>query len=312
MKKIVLFLSLAMFTFCTYAQDVNSSEELGKKKEINEIKLSEQAHYAEVVIEMVTDDNEAVSLAQQQSIALLQTHVIEIFAKRLNMSKEDVREIWNVIDDKCQNIEVRKGDLLRVFSYMAKDALKGWLGNKKVKSLTPEDSLILFGPEEVDESNTKSILAKEEKVIDLKENLIKIEENNEEAKVEVIAEGEKKIEPEVITPEPTIEPQPEPQPEKKEVIVPELCKNMIKQGNFKALGIFLEQEKNKQKLMYGGASKMHYQSKCYMIAIDKSSQQIAAVLDKGDAQRMNFMTCEMDNMENYRGGKYAVIFVQEY
>ncbi len=311
MRKIVLFLSLAMSIFSTYAQDANSSEELGKKKEINEIKLSEQAHYAEVVIEMVTDDNEAVSLAQQQSIALLQTHVIEIFAKRLNMSKKDVQEIWDVIDDKCQNIEVRKGDLLKVFSYMAKDALKGWLGNKKVKPLSPEDSLILFGPTEVDDSKIKSILSTEEKVVNLGNNLIKVDEKKEEAKGTV--------QPEVVIPKPTEKPKPEskpepkvePKPEKKEVVIPELCQNIIKQGNLKALGIFLNQEKSKQKLMYGGASKMHYQSKCYMIAIDKSSELIVAVLDKGDARRMNFMTGEMDNMENYRG-KYAVIFVQEY
>ena len=271
MKKIVLLLSLALSAFSTYAQEANDPEELEKKKEINEIKLSEQAHYAEVVIEMVTDDNEAVSLAHQQSLALLQTHVIEVFAKRLNMSKQDVREIWSVIDDKCQNIEIQRGDLLRVFSYMAKDALKGWMGNKKVKPLSPEDSLILFGP--------KEIIVEQEPIV-----------------------------PDTIDPGPN----PEPKPEPLEVVVPELCKNMIKQGNAEALTKYLNYEKSKQTLMYGNASTMHYQSKCYMIAIEKSTLKIAAVLDKGDARRMNFMTGEMDNMENYRGGKYAVIFVQEY
>ena len=291
MKKIVLLLSLALSAFSTYAQEANGPEELEKKKEINEIKLSEQAHYAEVVIEMVTDDNEAVSLAHQQSLALLQTHVIEVFAKRLNMSKQDVREIWSVIDDKCQNIEIQRGDLLRVFSYMAKDALKGWMGNKKVKPLSPEDSLILFGP--------KEIIVEQEPIVP-----------------DTIVPKPEPIVPDTIDPGPKPGPipgpKPEPKPEPLEVVVPELCKNMIKQGNAEALTKYLNYEKSKQTLMYGNASTMHYQSKCYMIAIEKSTLKIAAVLDKGDARRMNFMTGEMDNMENYRGGKYAVIFVQEY
>lgn len=62
---------------------------------------------------------------------MLQAHVIEVFAKRLHMEPKDVQEIWDVIDDKCQNIVVRKGDLFRVFSYIVKDAVG--LGRKKPK-----------------------------------------------------------------------------------------------------------------------------------------------------------------------------------
>lgn len=130
MKKILIFAMLAICSIGMNGQDLGSQDEVSKKKEINGIKLSEEAVYADV-IEMATDDNEAISLAQQKSINLLQTHVIEIFAKRMNMSKADVQEIWNVIDDKCQNIVVRKGDLLRVFSYIMKDAIG--LGPKKPK-----------------------------------------------------------------------------------------------------------------------------------------------------------------------------------
>ena len=122
-----------MMAICSvniYGQELTDEEAQSKKKEINGIKLSEEAVYADVV-ELALDDNEAISLAQQKSINLLQTHVIEIFAKRMNMSKADVQEIWDVIDDKCQNIVVRKGDLLRVFSYIMKDAIG--LGPKKPK-----------------------------------------------------------------------------------------------------------------------------------------------------------------------------------
>lgn len=123
------------------AQDT-AEEEARKKAEINEIKLSENTIYADV-IEMVTDDNEAVSLAQQKSMNMLQMHVIEMFAKRMKMPPEDVQEIWDVIDDKCQNIVVKKGDLFRVFTYIVKDAVG--LGRKKPKKgdvekyLTPDE-----------------------------------------------------------------------------------------------------------------------------------------------------------------------------
>ena len=130
MKKTVIFAMMALCSLGMSGQDLSGQDETSKKKEINGIKLSEEAVYADV-IEMATDDNEAISLAQQKSINLLQTHVIEIFAKRMNMSKADVQEIWDVIDDKCQNIVVRKGDLLRVFSYIMKDAIG--LGPKKPK-----------------------------------------------------------------------------------------------------------------------------------------------------------------------------------
>jgi septal ring factor EnvC (AmiA/AmiB activator) len=110
------------------AQDVLTPEDEAKKKDINQIKLSEMAVYSDVVQEATSED-EALSLAQEKSIQMMQTHVVEICAKRLHMDKKDVQEIWDVIDDKCQNIVVKKGDLFRVFTYIMKDALH--LGPKK-------------------------------------------------------------------------------------------------------------------------------------------------------------------------------------
>ena len=127
------------------AQEQVPEDEAAKRAEINEIKLSENAIYADVV-EMVSDDNEAVSLAQQKSINMLQAHVIEVFAKRLHMEPKDVQEIWDVIDDKCQNIVVRKGDLFRVFTYIVKDAIG--LGRRKPKEGDVEKYLMAKEEEE--------------------------------------------------------------------------------------------------------------------------------------------------------------------
>ena len=126
MRAYKLYLSAFLLLCCmhTAAQTsaVPTDEETTKKKEINKIKLSEEAIYADVM-EMATDDAESITLAQRKSREMLQAHVIEVFAKRMKMEKKDVQEIWDVIDDKCQNIVVKKGDLFRVFSYIMKDAI---------------------------------------------------------------------------------------------------------------------------------------------------------------------------------------------
>lgn len=150
------------------AQD-SDDEEARKKAEINEIKLSENTIYADVV-EMVTDDNEAVSLAQQKSMNMLQMHVIEMFAKRMKMPPEDVQEIWDVIDDKCQNIVVKKGDLFRVFTYIVKDAVG--LGRKKPKK--GEVEKYLTPTEEKDLADAQKTLADMEKEVKQEEDSMKM------------------------------------------------------------------------------------------------------------------------------------------
>jgi hypothetical protein len=97
-----------------------------------------------------------------------------------------------------------------------------------------------------------------------------------------------------------------------EVSIPELCQTMIDKGNMKDLMRFLNQEKRYQKLMFGNSSSMQRPEKCYVVILDKATQNIVSVLDKGDAERMNFMTKKMDRYANYRNGNYAAVFVQEY
>ena len=143
MKKIVGLAIFLLGSIGLNAQEISTQEEIQKKKEINQIKLGEQAMYADVV-EVASDDFEAISQAQQRSINMLQTNVIEACAKKMNMSKKDVQDIFDIIDDKCQNVVIKKGDMLRVFSYIAKDAIG--LGRKKASKEVNE----FFASEESD------------------------------------------------------------------------------------------------------------------------------------------------------------------
>lgn len=142
------------------AQEMTPEEEIQSKREINEIKWNENAVYADVVEYMADDSEKTVTVAQQKSMQLLQTHVIEIFAKRMHMEKEDVQEIWDVIDDKCQNIEVRKGDIVRVFTYIMKDALG--LSRSKPKE---KDLAEYFGPKPTTEKDTAAVAVSPDKPV---------------------------------------------------------------------------------------------------------------------------------------------------
>lgn len=166
-KDLLFWMIMGGCFFPTLASAQDSAEEEARKKaEINKIKLSENTIYADV-IEMVTDDNEAVSLAQQKSMNMLQMHVIEMFAKRMNMPPEDVQEIWDVIDDKCQNIVVKKGDLFRVFTYIVKDAVG--LGRRKPKKGDVEK--YLTPTEEKDLADAQKTLADMEKEVNREDSL---------------------------------------------------------------------------------------------------------------------------------------------
>ena len=356
MIRIKLLFLLLFVGFGLKAQEVSSQEDVQKKKEINQIKLGEQAVYAEVV-ELASDDYEAVSLAQQRSINKLQANVIEACAKKMNMSKEDVKEIFDVIDDKCQNVVIKKGDMLRVFSYITKDAIG--LGRKKPKQ---EDIDEIFGPEavenevaSVDNQAVKSQVSQSvESVIPAKNiqpvttQLVQSEISQPTQPVQAVSaqpvkavtsqpaqpvvnqsvQPSQPVQPAVsqsvepvqaapvtspaVTPAPVEASAPAPAPVA-EVSIPALCQTMISKGNMNELMRYLTQEKRYQRLMFGNSTSMQYPDKCYVVIIDKSTRNIVSVLDKGQTERMNFITKKMDRYSNYRGGnKYAAIFVQEY
>ena len=80
----------------------------------------------------------------------------------------------------------------------------------------------------------------------------------------------------------------------------------------KELMRYLNQEKRYHRLMFGNSSAMQRPEKCYVVILDKTTQGIVSVLDKGETERMNFVTKKMDRYSNYRNGNYAAVFVQEY
>lgn len=319
MRKFVFFVMLAICSVNMYGQELSDEEAQGKKKEINGIKLSEDAVYADVV-ELALDDNEGVSLAQQKSIQLLQTHVIEIFAKRMNMSKADVQEIWDVIDDKCQNIVVRKGDLCRVFTYIMKDAIG--LGRKKpdpdykdwVESKDDEKVNDNSKSGEINSGTTAIVEEEKEEEEEEEKEEEKEEENQGEATVteeneEVSATGVGEETPPVVVPAVVEE---KPEVITPAVIVPELCQEMIEQGTYNKLLVYLGKKKTENKLMFGNPNKMQYVERCYVVLFEKKTRQVVTVLDKGEGDRMNFVTKQMDHLKNYKNGQYGAIYVQEF
>ena len=316
MKRIVLFASLSLSFIGVGAQGVLSQDVVQKQKSINQVKLSEDAVYAEV-IQMVTGDDEAISLAQQKSIDKLQISVIEACAAKMKMSKEDVKEIFDVIDDKCQNITIDAGDIIRVFSYISKDAIG--LTPRKPKE---KDVKEIFGSNILNQSvhsaerNNEGSL-KSDLTLQTKNEVASVEEpviipvpvtlvtSKEDTKTEEAKKDDiKKVEPKV-------ESVPAPKPVS-EVIVPSLCETMISKVKMNELMRFLNQEKKYQRLMFGNKNSMQFSEKCYIVIIDKSTQNIVTVLGKGESERMNYVSKQMDNLANYRGGNYAAIYVQEY
>ena len=322
MRKIAMLALFSTACISLNAQEVVSQEAAQKTKAINEVKLSEQAMYAEVV-ELASDDFEAVSLAQQKTINKLQNNVIEACARQMNITKEQAKEIFDVIDDKCQNVVVKKGDMVRVFAYIAKDAVG--LGRKKAKQKDIDE---IFGPDESDSDSTMvaeqtaqamNLLMGKKDSIDNVSYQQPVETTTTTTTVVTTREVTKPVvEPVVASapePKPVVEPvakvEPKPVPVV-EVSIPELCLTMIDKGNMKELMRFLNQEKRYQKLMFGNSSSMQRPEKCYVVILDKATQNIVSVLDKGDVERMNFVTKKMDRYANYRNGNYAAVFVQEY
>jgi hypothetical protein len=323
MKRAQLFLSLMCCAASVVAQDVVTPEEATKKNEINKIKLSELAVYSDVV-QMATDEGEALTLAQQKSIQMMQTHVVEICAKRLHMDKADVQEIWDVIDDKCQNIVIKKGDLFRVFTYIMKDALG--LGPKKPK---PGDIEKYLGPDPESQS-VAEVPAVAAAPADSVEAAPAVSEDMQAAITEALAAEEadkdtiqadaylkKPVAEAVAQPQETAkeaEPVAKAEPVKEVVVVetPQLVQTMISKSDMTTLLRFLNQEKAKQTLMYGSLSAMQNRALCYVVIVDRSTRLIVGVLDKGADERYNFVSKQTDKLDNYRQGNYSAILVQEY
>lgn len=339
--KLALLLFFCATTLCAqYAAP--SEEDKTKGKEINNIKRSGDAAYADVYQE-AESESEALTEAEEKSKAMLQAHVIEIFAKRLGMSKKDVQDIWAVIESRCKHVVVKRGDLYRVFTYVMKSQFDPDYEPKVKPEPKPEPAApvkeetstekkeviaetIVAAAEEVVEEKTvaeevvevkkeeaaateTTTTAVAEKVVEkVVENVVEeavVEKKEEKA----VVEEPKKEEVKPVIEEAVVEDVVTPAPE---VLVPELCQKMIATKAFKPLMKFLNQQKTQQILMFGNANKMQYHDKCYIVVVERASQTIVAVLDKGDSERMNFVSKKMDHYRNYKGGNYSCVFVQVY
>lgn len=320
-------------------QEMSEQEVAAQKEEINNIKLGNNAVYAEV-IETMTDDNEAVSLAKQKSINLLQSHVIEVFAKRLHMEKKDLQEIWDVIDDKCQNIVIKKGDLFRVFTYIAKDALG--LTRRKPKKGDVEKYL-MDDPKEVTAADTtvlqEGMKQLAEKTVDKQDDEVLVDNLTQPTPFErpqseqpvasrPVAEVPAAVRPVAETPVPAAAPtvvtviEPAPVPAAQPVAapaaepaapvkVPDFIQPVMQFVFFNDLMAYLKQEQNRS-LIYGSKKDMLSVDECYVVILEKSSRRIVAVLGKGADSRLNYTASRLDKLSEYSGGRYIAIFVQEY
>ena len=339
--KIIFSLLLFLFTLNTVAQvPVSDPEEVARKKEINSIKKQGEAVYADVYQEAATEEA-ALTEAEQKSKEMLKTHVYEIFSKRMGMSKEDVRAIWKVLESKCRHIVVKRGDLFRVFTYVMKNAV----GSNDPSDMLADNGVAAVGTDVVPTPEPVPATTQEPKPV--VPTPVPAPEPKPEPKPVVPTPVPTTPEPKpvVSAPVPTPEPKPEPKPvaptpvptpEPKPVVptpvpapevksettqtpepqsenaIPVLCKTIIEKGNFDSIYKYLKREKAYQRLMYGTARNMQYPEKCYIVLTNKGTGEIVAVLDKGQSERMNFITMKMDRYSNYRGGNYSAIFIQEY
>ncbi len=346
MKKVTsLFVSILCAASLSAQETTAISKDAADKgKEINNIKRSEQAVYADIMEFVAPDNDEVPTLAQQRSQQLLQTHVIEIFAKRMKMDKKDVQEIWDVIDDKCQNIVVRKGDICRVFTYIMKDALG--LTPKKPKKgdvekyLTPDKSeaemaevsqsealgmseqlanILTSGQDSIDNVTTTTVTVVQAPPVEqqVQEQVLENQAQQETVvkqtanQVQQVAVVQETIPEQAVSP--LIESVPKVEPEvPTNVVVPALAKTMLNQANMTELLRFLLKEKNRQTLMYGSLATMTNQENCFIVIINKAAKKVVTVLGPGSDKRINYVTSQYDNIANYKGGNYQAIVVQEY
>lgn len=382
MKKIKLFFLLLTCAVGLNAQDIPSAEDAAKKKEINQIKLSEEAVYADVMQPAATPE-EAIEQSKARTFTLLQTHVVEAVVKDLNMSREDAKKLWSELESKCHHIVVSQMDMYRVFTYiMRADLMPGAATAQPAEAAVatevapvvavtvaqpvqaapvvaaqPTDSALVAQTQPVEavvpvaqpadtvaaapvaqpvqpvqaapvvaaqpvqavQPVDSAMVAQAQPV----QTVAPVAQPTDSAAVAVVAQPVQAVQaaPVQAAPvvavqpvqaaQPVVEPEPEPEPEIV-VEIPALCQTMIDKGNMGDLMRFLNTEKNYQRLMYGNSSTMQYPEKCYIVIIDKETREIVSVLDKGQRERMNFITKEMDRYSNYRRGNYAAVFVQEY
>lgn len=325
MKKGKLLFLFCLIPLWGMSQEVKNAEIVEKEK-IKEIKLSENYVYAETA----TENN--LSEAQQNSMDLLRTNVNSIFAERLGMPKEDVEEIWDVIEDKCQNITIKKGDLFRVFTYILKDYVMPGKRKSKLAAVTnenavqAEDSIVAEKVEslvdvmaddslstEIQETVTAEVGKENTDVI---ATVVKTEviPKTEEQPVTAVAPVSEVV-PTVVAVTPTVAPEPvvtsaaivTPEPEKAELSFHPIIRELLTTKTYKELISLLDKKKEAGTLIYGRIKTMKSPEKSYLAIFNKQSE-VVTILDKGNNERLNLKTNTLDTLKNYGGS--GVIWFQ--
>lgn len=318
-----LVLSLLwMMPSVSFAQE-DLGQEQAEKEKIKEIKLSENYVFATAVTE------EDLTEAQQNSMDLLRANVNAIFAERFHMEKEDVEEIWDVIEDKCQNVTIRKGDLFRVFSYILKDYL--FPGKKKKKNKVDSSSSSDESEEiqTVDIERVSEAVANETLPQDAQDRIMDfVPSKGEQTRVNSLPVELPSTDLSVPVPVVVVQPvEPVEEPvvvrvskpkenisadeikEEPAVVTPDLdpiLEELLLVQTFKDLVAILDQRKDEGVLMYGSIKTMLSPEKCYL-AIFKDGEMVT-FLDKGDKERINLKTHGPDSLSNYKG--YGAIWIQ--
>ena len=280
--KTFVFLTLMLWGICSSlkAQEVmTAQDEVAAKKEINQIKLSGESFYTEVP-PMANNTDEALSAARKKALDKLCSNVVSELTKNKKMTTDEIKEVKSRIESTSRDITIRKEDYLRVFMYVPKSEF----GITVVKR-TPRRKAVAMP----------------------NDSTVALPKDTTEAKivtVEVFVEEVKEAEVEAVLPVKEVPMQ--------EEGIPTICETIMAKKTYGQLMNFLKAGKAEQKLMYGSHNTMLNPDKCYVAVVDKTSRNIVAVLGKGEDERMNYMTKQTDRYTNYAGGKYAVIFIQEY
>ena len=330
MKKLSYLFILLLLPIVAFAQEATEQDKENKEK-IKEIKLSEDYVYADAV----TEDN--LSEAQQNSMDLLRANVNAIFAERFHMPKEDVEEIWDVIEDKCQNVTIKKGDLFRVFTYIMKDYLfpgkkKKNVKNEELAEVKPSKDEIL--PDEIEEVSEALV---NDSLPTVAQNKImnfvpetkpdatpepepqQTQDAGESEATEVpvpvttsVATEEPVTTTVITTPVTQVEEPVAAEPEEITVSSPSapaldpIVKELLETQTYKELISLLDQKKEEGILIYGRIKTMRSPDRCYLAIFKKS--EVITILGKGDKERLNLKTNTEDSLNNYKG--HGVIWFQ--
>lgn len=330
MKKLSYLFILLLLPIVAFAQEATEQDKENKEK-IKEIKLSEDYVYADAV----TEDN--LSEAQQNSMDLLRANVNAIFAERFHMPKEDVEEIWDVIEDKCQNVTIKKGDLFRVFTYIMKDYLfpgkkKKNVKNEELAEVKPSKDEIL--PDEIEKvsealvNDSLPTVAQNKIMNFVPETKPDATPEPEPQQTQDAGESEATEVPvpvttSVATEEPvttTVITTPVTQVEEPVAAEPEditvssssapaldpIVKELLEIQTYKELISLLDQKKEEGTLIYGRIKTMRSPDRCYLAIFKKS--EVITILGKGDKERLNLKTNTKDSLNNYKG--HGVIWFQ--